>query len=287
MSRLQQAKVGLRHTLRGDYPLDIQRPDDDGDSPYPLDWRRNADEYRQVGAHPTALAFRALADHAEYWHGRRNDSKVRFLAGAEMLRTLQDARGGWIFRVPVKRYRVPAGWYSGMAQGLAMSTFSRAYRISSKGEYKTALQAAANHMVTPTSSGGCADYDDDGRPFFEECPSQPRSGILNGAMFALIGLLDAPESASPQLSTLALSRLLETLPEYELGYWSRYDLWYRSPASYAYHSLHVSQLACLAAMTRMEELMQVSRRWNTWRRARRGRIRAAVGKAVFAITHRR
>jgi hypothetical protein len=170
-----------------------------------------------------------------------------------------------------------------MAQGLAVSVFIRAGRLSGDARYSDAANRAADLMFRPTASGGCALLDEQGRAFIEECPSDPPSFILNGALFALIGALELDGMTGR--TGHALQRLRELLPAFDNGHWSVYDLRYAASASYAYHVLHISQLRIMTWLTADPIFASVATRWQGWARDPRRRARAAIEKAAFAITH--
>jgi len=60
-------------------------------------------------------------------------------------------------------------------------------------------------------------------------------------------------------------RLVDSLEKnirrYDLGYWSRYDLFYKRPARITYHLLHIEQLRWLSKVTRRKSFTEVYERW--------------------------
>lgn len=284
----------IHHTLVARYPLDVEVRGAREGGVYPLDWRLHAPRLPDPRAipmgrgpngeylNPVAVGLYALARHAELARGAHT-ARVAFLVPAETLLRSQDAEGGWRYPVPVPRYGVGPGWYSGMAQGIAISVFLRAWAISGDQAYLDAVDGARTLMLRRTSDGGCALVDGSGRPFIEECPSQPPSMILNGAIFALIGWLELDAEAARH----ACDRLAELLPAFGNGHWSRYDLRYGASASYAYHRLHISQLQVLSRLTGDERHVAMAARWERQARRIDLRARAAAEKAAFAIRHAR
>jgi hypothetical protein len=291
---IERLAVGVRHTLVGRYPLDLTNRAAAAGGPYPLDWRGHVSRHpdpnhvpmaRAASGHylnPVSVALYALACHSDDVHEGRRGSAEAFLAQARVLLETQDDLGGWRYPIAVSRYGVAPGWYSGMAQGLAVSVFLRAHAATGQGEFHAAAKRAHALMLRPVVDGGCAVLDGTGRPFIEECPSDPPSRILNGAAFALIGWAELdPPGAVPAINLLA-----ELLPEYDNGFWSTYDLRYRVAASYAYHKLHVSQLAVLAHLSGDGRFLERARRWQRRARHAPSRLRAAAEKAGFAIRRR-
>jgi hypothetical protein len=84
----------------------------------------------------------------------------------------------------------------------------------------------------------------------------------------------------------ATQRLADCLPDFDIGYWSRYDLRFRSPATLAYHSLHISLLAAAGQFFPGHGFTECSARWTALRRRPDCRLRAAAGKAGFVLRER-
>lgn len=272
----------------------------DGRGPYPLDLRSVSRSFR-LGAdgvvtvagpdgrpfhNPVSASLYALARHTETSRqaGQPGVGTAGFLAQASYLRESQDANGGWRYPVPVARYRVAPGWYSAMAQGLAISVLLRAYDATTETSYLDAAGAAAMLMLKPLGGGGCADYDEAGRPFLEECPSDPPCRILNGAVFAVIGLCEhEARTGGHGHSAAAGLRLAAQLGRYDLGYWSRYDQRFAAPASLAYHCLHISLLEVAARLLADDAFSRAAAVWRSYLRHPGNRLRAAVNKARFVL----
>ena len=272
----------------------------DGRGPYPLDLRSVSRSFR-LGAdgvvtvagpdgrpfhNPVSASLYALARHTETSRqaGQPGVGTAGFLAQASYLRDSQDVNGGWRYPVPVARYRVAPGWYSAMAQGLAVSVLLRAYDATTETSYLDAAGAAAMLMLKPLGGGGCADYDEAGRPFLEECPSDPPCRILNGAVFAVIGLCEhEARTGGHGHSAAAGLRLAAQLGRYDLGYWSRYDQRFAAPASLAYHCLHISLLEVAARLLADDAFSRAAAVWRSYLRHPGNRLRAAVNKARFVL----
>jgi hypothetical protein len=84
--------------------------------------------------------------------------------------------------------------------------------------------------------------------------------VLNGMIFALFGIYDFvrvfPENTLAQnIFRDGIETLKKVLPEYDLGFWSRYNLchadWHPAidPATINYQRLHIVQLECLYKIT--------------------------------------
>lgn len=294
----QLALRAVRDLRPARYPLDPAATVDSR-GPFPLDWRtktpafvpRNAEGIvltpigSGAGAYlnPVAISLHALARHTALHHGAGPAEREDFLRHATHLLESQDDAGGWRYPVSVPRYGVGPGWYSAMAQGLAAAVFLRAFDQSASASYRDASERAAALLLKPVEDGGCNVYDEWGRPFLEECPASLPPLILNGAIFALIGLMEVESRWGGSSPRAVAARLADQIGEYDLGYWSRYDLRYRAPATQAYHSLHVSLLRVLGRMTGMDLFTQTAERWASYGSSVRNRLRAALGKARMVV----
>jgi len=241
---------------------------------------------RVHGVSPTTRAQRALG-----WWDRQlagdPGALIRFLAAAEELVRAgeRDERGLlWRYDVEVPKYGRRAPWYSCMAQGQAASVLVRAAQATGRKRWAEAavaaiapLLAGAHGIVRPSDAG----------PVLEECPSEPPSAILNGWIFGLWGLWDvAVELGHPQAMTLfeaSSETLLQGLPEYDLGWWSRYSLYpgHVDVATPFYHRAHVSQLDVMHRLTGRPELAEALARWRAYDRPT-NRARALLTKVRYA-----
>jgi len=238
---------------------------------------------------PVSVSLFALGQHARIrppGEAAADTARAAFLTHARHLRASQDPAGGWRYPVPVPRYQLAPGWYSAMAQGLAASVLLRAAGLTGEASYQDAASGAVGLLLTALEAGGCSDYDSQGRPFPEECPARPPAHILNGAVFALIGVAEYETARGGAACLPMIHRLAGCLPAYDLGYWSRYDLRFRAPATLAYHSLHISLLRLAGQFFPGHEFSAFAERWAAQRRRPGGRLRAAAGKAAFVLRER-
>ncbi|MFI7577237.1 D-glucuronyl C5-epimerase family protein [Micromonospora sp. NPDC049497] len=292
---------GVRDLRVRRYPV-TPDPRRDGRGPYPLVWTdlpggTGLDDDGVVVAvgpsgerypNPVSMCLYALGEHSRALATPGPDPERfgAFLTQATWLRTHQDASGGWRYPVPVPRYGVAPGWYSGMAQGMGASTLLRAHDLTGDRSFLDAADSAIDLLLLPVSRGGCADYDRQGRPFLEECPSDPPSRVLNGALFALVGLVEHQHRRGGDAHRLAADRLAAELDHFDLGWWSRYDLRWPWPASANYHALHVSLLRAAGALTGLDVFERMGERWRRDLRDPRRHLRARLVKAARVWQHR-
>ena len=236
----------------------------------------------------TTVCAYALAHWNLYLNGQ-DSALPTFLAMAGWLAQQQAEDGAWYYTYDFN-FGVKAPWVSAMAQGEALSVLARAYGVSGHTAYREAGDSALSLFEREVASGGVVEEVPPGYLFFEEAPSSPPSHILNGFLYALFGLYDWQMITIEPSRTLwqaGLETLTNLLQHYDLGYWSRYDLYPGRPhaASFAYHDLHIAQLYVLRYMFTGSALFinDILSQWEGYRMDLRCRLRAAFGKWRHAI----
>lgn len=203
----------------------------------------------------------------------------QFYDAAQWLVRHQDSStGGW--PNPVRRRVAPGmadlepGWYSAMGQGHALSVLARAYHHSGGDNlYLNSALAGLQPFDVASSDGGVLASFLGHIPWYEEYPTQPASFVLNGFIYALLGLYDlsivAP-SASQQATQLfrqGMVSLKQLLLLYDTGSGTTYDLRHfmlrTAPnlARWDYHATHVNQLLLLATIDHDPLLTATAERW--------------------------
>ena len=177
-----------------------------------------------------------------------------------------------------------------MAQGEALSVLVRAAMVAkAPSKYEDAARLAAQPFFHGLEDGGVVSRDQGGRAYLEEYPSTPPSRVLNGWMFAHVGLREyadaSGDTGASLLANESLESLVKALPDYDTGYWSRYDLFPGFPmkflASRFYHRLHIAQLRALAAMTGERAFDSRADQWDSYMESRSCRLRYAHHRLYF------
>jgi hypothetical protein len=238
---------------------------------------------------PTALAQLSLG----WWErivAGEPDLFPQFLETAELLRRASHRKADcslWAYEVDLPKYGIRAPWYSAMAQGQIASVFARmasrtgdpADAALALGAIKPLLEPSEPCLVARTPEG----------LVLEEAPSDHPSRILNGWIFALIGLWDVGEGLRDEAAEDAfdegIATLARALPLYDVGWWSRYSLYPHRLVDLAkpfYHRLHVAQLDALYRLTGIDAFAETSARWASYDRLL-PRSRALAQKASFRL----
>ena len=159
-----------------------------------------------------------------------------FFHGAEWFLNNQDESGGWpsqvVFNKDRKKYpgaaELEAGWYGAMCQGQAISVLVRAAHQSGDDKYLRAAEEAIKVFSVPSSQGGVKAVFLDKYPWYEEYPTDPPTFILNGFMYALLGLYDLKSVSSSKMASslykAGIESLAAMLPLYDSGASTFYDL---------------------------------------------------------------
>lgn len=231
---------------------------------------------------PIMITQKALG-HWDCWmmEGGQED-KEQFLILAQWLIDNQEENGAW------NTWQVPTGetfWvYSAMTQGQAMSVLTRAFTLTNDDKYQVAAKKAFEIFRLPIENAGVT-YRDQDKVVLEEFPSQKNS-VLNGWVFAIFGLydfnlvFDKPDVR--EMLNQTLETLSKTLPQYDMGYWSRYDLIGRV-ASPFYHNLHIGHLKALSLISDNPVFESYHQRWLGYQNAPCKKLHALVVKAIQKI----
>lgn len=206
-----------------------------------------------------------------------------FRACARWAMEAQREDGSWDAFGPLKSkiYTV-----SSMAQGEGCSVLLRAYKAFGDEGYLDGALRAVDFMLRPFEEGGVSIYGDKSL-YLEEYPQVPRRSVLNGWIFSVFGLIDATNVSGRYRAPLArtLDTLEATLPRYDAGYWSYYDLSGRI-ASPAYHELHIAQLDVLADVTGRGAFGRWRDHFSEYESKALNRRRAIATKVVQKLTEK-
>jgi len=233
---------------------------------------------------PVTVAQFALSMHGKFIRGLVSSTTL-FLNAVDRLLLMQEANGAipypfqWTYYLTDQPFE--PGWVSGMAQGVALSAFARAYLLTHNPKYLTAGDLAFGFLLTGVSSGGPKDslsYLDPSlryRAIFEEYIVAPASYTLNGFMFTLIGIFDWSTMGTVQAAAAAnafsdgLGTLDHILPYYDIGGFTAYDMThitYQRPPHIGvyYHAAHIYLLHALSSISGDTILSTYEKLWSSY-----------------------
>ncbi|MBC7186511.1 MAG: hypothetical protein H5U38_05705 [Calditrichaeota bacterium] len=190
--------------------------------------------------------------------------------------------GAWIYRFDLPFYGPKAPWISAMAQGEAISLLLRLWLLDGQDEYLQVARRAMWAFSLSLEKGGVVSSFPDGTPVFEEFPTVPPPHVLNGHVFALLGVYDfwkvTGEQGSGALFDRAVRGLKDNLRLYDVGWWTLYDLHpTRRLASRAYQRIHVRLMNVLHRLTGDDVFAHWEGRW-------RGYLTSPVSTTRWAAT---
>lgn len=205
-------------------------------------------------------------------------------------RTSGPLAGGWTHEWAFPHsFELNPPWVSGMAQGEAASLLVRVHGETGEDALAEAALNGLRPLSVPSADGG-VEVELEGGPFFEEYPTSPPSMVLNGGIFALWGVRDVAvalgDADAGRLFEAALDALAAGIRRWDLGYWTRYDLYPHrrvNIASNAYHELHIDQLAAMNAVAPRPQLVEAETRFRRYYESRIKRGRAFAGKVAFRL----
>jgi heparosan-N-sulfate-glucuronate 5-epimerase len=198
--------------------------------------------------------------------------------------------GGFLHTHPFRHtFALRPPWISAMAQGEAASLLVRIYNETGDERYARAARRALLPLGVDSVAGGVR-ASLGGRSFPEEYPTQPPSFVLNGAIFALWGVRDVAMALDDAPARTAFEEgvdmLAENLHRWDLGYWSRYDLFPHpvvNVASSFYHDLHINQLRAMHRLAPRRELAAAADRWAGYAASSWSRQHAFARKVLFRL----
>lgn len=225
--------------------------------------------------HPVAQAQYGLANLSSYALTQNATYLNRAIAQANRLLSLKVAsRGAWFYPYPfnfalhgIAADTMVAPWYSGMAQGQALSLFVRLYQVTSDATWLTAADNTAASFALPPVAGlpSIVHVDTANRLWLDEYPlSTTRFDLtFNGHNFAIFGLYDyvmqTGDTTAAQLfdGAVTMSLAYGTSGFRAPGTISYYCELHHQPAGH-YHDIHIGQLLNLYSMTTDTHLAQLS-----------------------------
>jgi len=226
----------------------------------------------------TTIIQKALGHHDMWLLTKNKKEYEEFIKLSYWLVDKQDNEGGWGIGSILGEESISK--YSAMVQGEAISLLVRAWLNKNDNVFRSAAEKALTLLIKPIEDGGVC-YFLDSDIFLEEAPTYPRNTILNGWMFALMGLYDYHLAFNnleiKDLFIRTLSTLKKHLPDYDSGYWSYYDI-RKHVSSPFYHNLHIAQLKAINMIEPDEELSYYINKWSKYKESTLNHYRALLLK---------
>ncbi len=215
-------------------------------------------------------------DHSRCAHAR---AQADWLVAAQ--ECASEWAGCWLMTHDNAKYPwLRAPWVSALASGNAISALLRSWELFGDERYRTAAEAAYRALHVRRSGPGL--WDDAGDElWYEEYPGHPPLRVLNGHVYTLLGVADyarvSGDAEADARWRRAARTVLGRLDDFDLGYWSAYDLRFREPATIHYQkNIHVPQLRILGALTGEAAFPATADHWERYLRSPASRLRWAA-----------
>lgn len=193
---------------------------------------------------------------------------------------------------------IKAPWLTCINQGEGVSVLVRAWRETGAPHYGVQARLAARWLDLAVADGGLREPLPSGHPFLEEYPGTVYRHVLNGCLYALVGLsdlVDAELDEAGRYGTLlnaVADGIEQELPAWEVGNWTTYS--YRAeserrlppnPNTMTYQALQAILIGYLGTKLGRPRLLDAGRRWRRAQKSMISRTGALAGKVYFRLAH--
>lgn len=248
--------------------------------------------YQSVGAqyNPTRIAAYGLAHYNRFAIYNNVKDKEVFLKCADWFLNITNARYEYGFDWE----DLKAPWISCMAQGEAASVLVRAFKLTGNEEYLRHASLALEPLFISINDGGVQSQFVNGDLFVEEYPSKSPTHVLNGFLFAVIGLKEfsniSESSRHEVLFEKFCNTILKNIDIWSDGKWSLYESKTKTvginKCTPPYHNLQITQLKWVNNIINSAELDNKINLWESGLNCMLNRIMALVGKVQFRLKNR-
>ena len=251
----------------------------------------------QIGIkyNPIAISQWGLGNYNLWKRKGSEDSFLKFIKSAEWLvdnmRENQFKYKVWMHDFDFEyRDTLKSPWYSGLAQGQAISLLVRAYKETNNKKYCDSLHEAFKVFFVSTREGGVNHKDKKNQDWIEEYIVEPPTHILNGFIWGLWGVYDYAllfkDNKALSLFHKYKETLINELSSYDTGYWSLYEhSGTKVPmiASPFYHKLHIVQLKIMYEITSLEYFNEIATKWSVYQNKLLNKNVAILQKIIFKV----
>ncbi len=212
---------------------------------------------------PISIGQMGLSIFHTYLETKSDKDKNRFLKFVDWYynnaEVDEDLGVRWMTDVSLPQYQNLGPWQSAFSQSRGISILLRGYQLTGKKKYSKMAEKALISFTKSVEEGGVTSFTKWG-PFYEEYSASVPTLVLNGMIFSLCGIYDFvrvfPENKlAKKIFDDGIETLKNILPEYDMGYWSKYNLCEANfypkvdPATIGYQRLHITQLEMLYKLT--------------------------------------
>lgn len=242
-------------------------------------------------ASPVTTAQYALANmtalrHGEWTREARARAQLDWLV--ESQETAGDWSGCWLMRHDNQKYRwLRAPWTGSLASGHALSSLLRGHELFGEERYRVSAESAYAALHANRGEDGLVREGPEDL-WYEEYPAGASPlHVLNGHLYTLLAVLDYARVTGDADADARWRRASDTalrhLDEFDIHYWSIYDLRFREPCNVHYHkNIHIPLLRVMASLTGEAGFSATADRWSRYLHSKLARPRLAVSLRVRA-----
>lgn len=222
--------------------------------------------------YPISIGQYGLAVFNTFIRTGSEEKKTHFLRIADWFyenKTEDELGCYWLTDIPKPEYKVIKAWKSAFTQSRAVSILLRAWQITGEQKYFDCSKKALSIFSVNYSDNGVS-FVNPKWNFYEEYVAEKPTMVLDGHIFSMLGIYDFMRVSknfdkegyqkASGLFDKGINGLLVNLPEYDLGFWLKFNLCKMDhypkidPCTIGYLRLVVLQLKLLAKITGNKEL---------------------------------
>lgn len=214
---------------------------------------------------PISIGQMGIAVFHTYLKSKTENDKQRFLKFVDWFADEKNFHESdklgvrWLTDVALPAYKNSGPWQSAFSQSRGISILLRGFQLTGDTRFKDLAEKALKSFLYSVNEGGVTSFTKWG-PFYEEYTASVPTLVLNGMIFSLCGVYDflrvfPDDPTASNIFNEGIETLENILPEYDMGYWSRYNLcsadFYPEidPSTIRYQRLHMTQLLMLYKLT--------------------------------------
>jgi heparosan-N-sulfate-glucuronate 5-epimerase len=198
---------------------------------------------------PTRIASFCLAQFQRFLVEGAIVNKKIFLKVADWFTRFDD--GKFIYTIPYGELTPP--WMSCMSQGQGISVLVRAYNLTKEEKYLKIAKKAIIPFIEDIDKGGLRSKIENKFDFLEEFPFKKPRHVLNGFIYAIVGIYELSLVSEDVEKKVKLDNLVKSASNFNLwcsDNWSTYDLHKstkgrRNTATIIYQNVHITQFKYL------------------------------------------
>ena len=233
--------------------------------------------------YPISIGQYGLAVFNSFVHSKEETKREHFLRIADWYvnNKTEDIKLGtyWFTNIPKPEYKIDSAWKSAFTQSRAISVLLRAWQITSDEKYFLLAKNALKIFSVDIKNNGVAVIFDFG-VIYEEYAAKEPTMVLDGHIFSLFGLFDfirvsksfdfESHQFAENLFDKGITALLKLLPEYDMGYWVKFNLCKMNhypkldPCTVGYVKLISLQLDVLYKITGRNEFDEYARKFKSY-----------------------